>query len=114
MKLLKTIFLTPLIDGIWILFQRGGRFRPLFDRIPRNEIPAAINAVLLIYFFIILFVFLLVPNLDSYWDTFFFGYFMFGTYESSSLLLFNRWYCDLVMKDSLWGGTLMCILRYFD
>lgn len=114
MKLWRTIFITPLLDGIWILLRRGGRFRIMFDKIPRNEIPAAINAVLFVYFFIILFIFTFVPKLETYWETFLFGSLMFGTYESSSLILFNRWNRELVLQDSLWGGTLMCIMRYFD
>jgi len=113
MNFFLTLFLLLLFDLTWISLYMGNLFKPMIENIQGSPLNVNIYRGVTAYIVLFLFAYLFIPKMDNYTDTFFLGFFAYGIYETTSLALFDKWDPSIVLFDCIWGGILLCLLRYF-
>ena len=112
MNLLLTVFLLLLFDLLWISFV-GKWFNPMVENIQGKPMNVTFIKGIIAYTILILFAYIMIPKMNNYYDTFLLGFFTYSIYESTNFAIFNNWNPIVAIADSLWGGVLLCLLRYF-
>ena len=110
---LATLLLLIVFDLIWITQIMKPLFEPMIQNIQGS--PLSTNGVkaLIAYIILFLFAYIFIPKMDNYTDTFLLGFFTYAIYETTNFTVFDKWNPYVVVLDSLWGGVLLCLLRYF-
>lgn len=49
----------------------------------------------------------------NYRDTFLLGSGIYAVYEGTNYAIFQNWPLQMVILDTLWGGTLFVLVKYF-
>jgi len=88
-------------------------FGNMIQNIQKSEMKPNIFKVILSYFILYIFALYFIPKLDTYLDTFMLGFLAYGIYETTNYALFDNWDLNIVIIDSIWGGILMCLVRFF-
>jgi len=110
---LLTLILLIVFDLIWITKIMKPLFYPMIQNIQGSPLNADGSRALIAYIILFLFVYIFIPKMDNYTDTFLLGFFTYAIYETTNYTIFDKWNPHVVVLDSLWGGVLLCLLRYF-
>jgi uncharacterized membrane protein len=113
MNPLLTLILLLFFDLIWITVVMKPLYDPMIQNIQGSPLNARIGNMIIAYTTLFLFAYILIPKMDNYTDTFLLGFLAYGVFETTNLALFDKWNPYVVIPDSIWGGILMCLLRYF-
>jgi uncharacterized membrane protein len=113
MNFLYTVLSLLFFDFLWINFVAKPKFDVMISSIQGSHMNPNIYRVLLSYIILILFAYTLIPKMNTYYDTFLLGFFTYAVYETTSYALFDKWDLEVVVLDSIWGGILLCLVRYF-
>lgn len=89
------------------------KFGNMISEIQNSVMKPDIKKVLLSYFILYLSAIILIPKTKSYLDTFLLGFFIYAIYETTNYALFDKWNPTIVIVDSVWGGFLFLLIRYF-
>lgn len=78
--------------------------------IQRTVMNLKMEGAALCYLFLIfgLYYFILKDN-KSPFDAFLLGLVIYGVYETTTYAIFKKWHLNLVIIDTLWGGTLFAL-----
>ena len=112
-KLLKTVLFFVLFDAIY-LFLSNKYFQRQIKLVQGSGIQIQVWKLVLTYIILVLgfYYFVIVKNL-SLKDTFLLGLFIYAVYEFTNYSIFKQWNWFTVVLDSLWGGILYALVRYF-
>ena len=110
---LLTLILLIVFDLIWITKIMKPLFEPMIQDIQGSPLNANGGRALIAYTILFLFAYIFIPKMDNYTDTFLLGFFTYAIYETTNYTVFDKWNPYVVVLDSLWGGVLLCLLRYF-
>ena len=110
---LLTLILLIVFDLIWITKIMKTLFEPMIQDIQGSPLNANGGRALIAYTILFLFAYIFIPKMDNYTDTFLLGFFTYAIYETTNYTVFDKWNPYVVVLDSLWGGVLLCLLRYF-
>jgi uncharacterized membrane protein len=110
---LLTLILLIVFDLIWITKIMKPLFEPMIQDIQGSPLNANGGRALIAYTILFLFAYIFIPKMDNYTDTFLLGFFTYAIYETTNYTIFDKWNPNVVVLDSLWGGVLLCLLRYF-
>ena len=112
-QLLKTAFFFLLFDGIY-LFSTQSYFQGQVKAIQGSPIQMNLWKLVLTYIILILgcYYFVILKKL-SLLDTFLLGLFIYAVYEFTNYSIFNNWSWFTVLLDTLWGGILFTLVKYF-
>ena len=112
-KLLKTAFFFILFDVIYLTLT-SKYFQKQIMLIQGSPMKINIFKLLLTYLVLILgyYTFVIRKNL-SIKESFLLGLFVYAVYELTNYSIFNKWNLLTVLLDSLWGGILFALIRYF-
>ena len=110
---LLTLILLIVFDLIWITKIMKPLFEPMIQDIQGSPLNANGGRALIAYTILFLFACIFIPKMDNYTDTFLLGFFTYAIYETTNYTVFDKWNPYVVVLDSLWGGVLLCLLRYF-
>jgi len=113
MNFFLTLFALLLFDFLWISIVVGPRFNPMVENIQGKPMNVNLSKGVLAYTILFLFVYLMIPKMNDYYETFLLGFFTYAIYETTSFAIFDKWDPYVMILDSLWGGVLLCLLRYF-
>lgn len=102
-----------ILDIIWITLFMNPRYQILVKNIqgsaiqfnPYYAISAYILMVVLLYRFVIKYDF-------SLWETFLFGFCVYGVYDMTCGALFKKWDLKLAIIDMIWGGFVYMCAQY--
>jgi uncharacterized membrane protein len=112
-QFLKTAFFFLLFDGVYLSLTQS-YFQRQIKAIQGSSIK--INLWKLLFTYIILIVgyyyFVILKKL-SLLDAFLLGLFVYAVYEFTNYSLFEEWSWFTVLIDTLWGGILFTLVRYF-
>lgn len=101
-----------ILDFLWIGGVMGSEFNSMILDIQKSELKVNASKVFLAYVVLYLFVLIFLPKMTSYLETFLLGFLVYGIYETTNYALFDDWKLSVVLKDSLWGGSLLVLLRF--
>lgn len=111
MNALYALLALLIFDSIYI-----SRIKELFGNMVKNiqksEMKPDISKVIFSYLILYMFAIYFIPKLDTYIDTFMLGFLAYGIYETTNYALFDNWDFNVVIVDSIWGGILICLVRY--
>lgn len=110
---LATLLLLVFFDFVWITMVMLPLYNPMIQNIQGTPLNARIDNAIIAYATLFLFAYILIPKMNNYTDTFLLGFLAYGVFETTNLALFDKWNPKVVIPDSIWGGVLMCLLRYF-
>ena len=113
MNPILTLLLLLVFDLIWITKIMKPLFEPMIQNIQGSPLNGNIVKALIAYTILFLFAYIFIPKMNNYTDTFLLGFFTYAIYETTSFTVFDKWNPYIVILDSLWGGVLLCLLRYF-
>ena len=113
MNFLYTVLSLLFFDLIWITRVAKYQFDPMISAIQGSPMNPKIYRVLLSYITLVLFAYIFIPKMNSYFETFLLGFFAYAIYETTSYALFDKWDLEVVILDSVWGGVLLCLVRSF-
>jgi uncharacterized membrane protein len=113
MNFFLTLFALLFFDFLWITFVVGPRFNPMVKDIQGKSLDVNVYKGILAYAILFAFAYNMIPKMNDYTDTFLLGFFAYAIYETTSFAIFEKWDPVVVILDSLWGGVLLCLLRYF-
>ena len=100
-----------IIDSIYISGIKG-IFGNMVQNIQKSEMKPNISKVIFAYLILYMFAIYFIPKLDTYVDTFMLGFLAYGIYETTNYAIFDNWDFNIVIIDSIWGGILLCLVRY--
>jgi uncharacterized membrane protein len=111
--LLKTAFFFILFDAIYLILS-SQYFRKQILLVQGSSLEIQVWKLFLIYIVLILgyYYFVILKNL-SIKDAFLLGLFVYSVYELTNYSIFKKWGWFTVLLDSLWGGILFALVRYF-
>ena len=110
---LSTLILLIVFDLIWITKVMKPLFDPMIQNIQGSPLNADGGKALIAYTILFLFAYIFIPKMNNYTDTFLLGFFTYAIYETTNYTVFDKWNPYVVVLDSLWGGVLLCLLRFF-
>jgi len=110
---LSTLILLLFFDLLWITEIMKSLFEPMVQDIQGSPLNANGYKALIAYTILFLFAYIFIPKMDNYEDTFLLGFFTYAIYETTNYTVFDKWNPYVVVLDSLWGGVLLCLLRFF-
>jgi len=112
-KLLKTAFFLIFFDSIY-LFLSHQYFQRQIKLVQGSEMHVQIWKLILTYILLVLgfYYFVIIKNL-SLKDSFLLGLFIYAVYEFTNYSIFKQWNWFTVVLDTLWGGILYALVRYF-
>lgn len=113
MDFISTLVSLLLFDLIWISLVAKPRFDVMITSIQGSPMKPDMFRVILSYIVLVMFAYIFIPKMNSYEETFLLGFLTYGIYETTSYALFDKWDPTVVVLDSVWGGILLCIVRYF-
>lgn len=110
---LKIILLLLILDLIWLIFFFARPFGKMIGQVQGS--PMIINPIgmLVSYFVLVLFAMLFIPRTKNGFEAFLLGFLLYAVYESTNYATLRSWDPKIGFIDSLWGGTLFFIIRYF-
>jgi len=110
--MLSPILTMLILDGLWINFFMGPRYRTMIPTIQKSSMDVNKLSALGAY---LMMVYLLVNIVLKYkltlLESFLFGCAVFGVYDFTCGAIFKKWNFDLALIDILWGGILFAICR---
>ncbi len=111
MNVLYAFLALILCDSIYISGIKE-MFGNMIQHIQKSEMKPNIFKVIFSYFILYIFALYFIPKLDTYIDTFMLGFLTYGIYETTNYAIFDNWDYRVVIIDSIWGGILMCLVRF--
>ncbi len=101
------------LDFMWLKFYMASQYAELVPAIQGSKmitnIPYAIGAYTLMV--VLLLNVVLKYNL-SYFDTFIFGFCVYGVYDLTCGAIFKNWDFKLALVDMIWGGIVYTSAHY--
>jgi uncharacterized membrane protein len=110
---LSTFLLLLLFDLIWIGYAMKPLYYPMIQNIQGSPLNVGVNRGIIAYIILFLFAYIFIPKMDNYTDTFLLGFFTYAIFETTNFAIFEKWNPSVIIPDSIWGGVLLCLLRYF-
>ena len=110
---LRLFFIFIIIDSIYLFFMKN-YFANLISNIQGQTLKINYLATLFCYIFLVfsLYYFIIKPR-RSIFDAFLLGLVIYGVFETTNKALFSKWTWTAVFLDTLWGGILFALTRYF-
>lgn len=104
-----TLIVLALVDLLWLT--TGGPYALRIAQNIQGGVPIQMNYgyAVVVYFFL---AYLLLQT-KSYSETFLFGVCIYGVYDFTTLAIFKKYDVRFALADTLWGGMLFVISRYF-
>lgn len=105
---LKTAAVLVFVDMFWL--GTAGIFgRAMIERIQGEPVAFRFVSAAAVYFFLAY----LLLGTSSYMEAFMRGLCVYGVYEFTNYSVFERYDWKFAVADTLWGGVLFVIARYF-
>lgn len=119
-QVLISILTLLILDILWIMFFMGKKYQEQIPQIQGTELKVnnmmAIVAYTLMVLGLIMFV---LPNIregyelrDSLVYGFLFGIIVYGVYDFTNAVVFEKWNINIALVDVLWGGFVYFISSY--
>jgi uncharacterized membrane protein len=115
--MLKDILLLGfIILGLdYLYFNLIGKIaKDLIFKIQKSKLELNVYAAALCYIFLIcLIYYFIIKKNASFKEAFLLGFLVYGIYDTTNMALLKDWSINLAIIDSLWGGLLFSLTKYF-
>ena len=112
-ELASKIMISLLIfDFLWINFILKYRFFPMIEKVQGSPISLNLQAAVIAYIILFLFIYIFLPKTTSYNEAFLLGFLAYGIYDSTNMATLKDWDATTAILDSLWGGVLFVLIKF--
>lgn len=110
---LKIIGLLLILDLLWITFIFGKPFSQMIRNVQGSEMKINLMGMIIAYIILATFAIFIIPKTKNVYEAFLTGILTYGIYDSTNYATLKNWDPKIAIVDSLWGGILFSIIKYF-
>lgn len=108
-----TALLLVVLDTIWIQGYFIGPFASMISRVQKEPMRVSISGVVVAYLSLLVLAVVFIPKTENYYEAFLLGFCVYAVYDATNYATLNNWDFTTAAIDSLWGGALFVLLKYF-
>jgi uncharacterized membrane protein len=110
---LKIIGLLLILDLVWITVFFGKPFSKMIEDVQGEKMKINLMGAIVAYILLAASAIFFIPKTKNVYEAFLTGFFTYGVYDSTNYATLKNWDAKLAIVDSLWGGVLFAIIKYF-
>ena len=119
-QIVVSILTLLILDILWIMFFMGKKYQEQIPQIQGTELKVNGTMAIVAYTLMVLgLVMFVLPNIreefelrDSLMYGFLFGIIVYGVYDFTNAVVFEKWNINIALIDVLWGGFVYFISSY--
>ena len=110
MELLKIGLATIIIDYFYLSVIKN-KFNKMINKIQGSDIELNYIAAGLCYILLVFCLkYFVIDKKFTYLESFYLGVIIYGIYETTSAATIKNWSNEMILIDTLWGGTLFFLI----
>lgn len=110
---IKIVILLLILDFIWITFFFGNTFSRMIEQVQGSKMQINLFGMIIAYIILALFAIFIIPKTENVYEAFLAGFLTYAIYDSTNYATLKNWNPTIAIMDSLWGGILFSIIKYF-
>ena len=107
------LLLLLILDFLWIGVILKNPFSLMIKEVQKSDMEIKIIPAILAYVVLFLIAVIYLPKLNSSYEAFLLGFFIYLVYDLTNLATLKNWNYKIAIVDSLWGGFLYFLLYNF-
>lgn len=101
------------LDSLWIYGFLLGPFAEMIEKVQGQPMQVRMSGAIVAYLALLILAIVFIPKTDNYVEAFLLGFCVYAVYDATNFATLKYWDVSVAVADSLWGGVLFMILRYF-
>jgi len=112
-KYLKIVILLLILDFLWITVFFGNTFSRMIEKVQGSVMQVNVFGMIIAYIILSMYAIFIIPKTENIYEAFIAGFLTYAIYDSTNYATLKNWNPVIAIIDSIWGGILFAIIKYF-